>query len=98
MAVNGAGVKQFLVPAELFLKLFPVFPELHVELAGKFRESFGKPLVVITLPADAVPPPLVRAFVAAEEIGQSHLILDTQGVALRGIEKCEPAYIQKPWP
>jgi len=54
MAMNVAGVQQFLVAAKLLLKFFPVFPELHAELSGEFREALRKPLVVITLPADAV--------------------------------------------
>jgi hypothetical protein len=52
--MNVAGEQQFLVAAKLLLKFFPVFPELHVELSGKFREALRKPLVVIALPADAV--------------------------------------------
>ena len=41
---------------------------MRVQTGGKLREAFGEPLVVIALPADDMPPPLVRNFV------RSHLL------------------------
>src|SRR4029077_1911590 len=34
----------------------------------KCRKSLGQPLIVVTLPSDSMPPPLMRSFVGAEEL------------------------------
>src|SRR5712692_383123 len=95
----GIGhVQEFLVFPKLIQEFLLILAVLHVELSGKFRESFGEPLVMVTLPAYAMTPPLVGALVPAKEIRQADLVFHSQLMKLGGIEEREPAKVKKAWP
>ena len=76
MAVLILNREKFLVQSELRQRLFHVLAELHVQQARKFRKALREPLIVVTLPADPLSPPLMRTLMAAEEVRKLGLILD----------------------
>src|SRR5712692_925118 len=74
-----------LAPAiEIFLHVLSI---LNVEVSRKFRKAFGKPLIVVAFPSDAMAPPLVGAFVGTEEIGELNTVRKTDHMALCRIKK-----------
>ena len=96
MDVTAAQLLLLLAPlGERFLDILAI---LNVEVSGKLGKTLGKPLIVVTLPAHAVPPPLMRALVGPEEICQFGVRPDAQSVPLRGIEKCDPGKIEQAGP
>src|SRR5260370_2966529 len=98
MTIEISGMQQLFILAELRQKLFRIAPVEDIEFSGKLRKTFREPLVVVAFPADAMTPPLVRAFMAAEEIRELHLVLDAQRVSLCGIRESDPPQLQQPRP
>src|SRR6266849_2103167 len=80
---------------EIFLGIPPV---LYVKLPGEFRKPFGKPLVVIAFPSHSMAPPLMGAFMTADEIRQIDLIPDAKFMLLCRIEEGEPTQIEQTGP
>ena len=83
--------QEILINAELSQRLLHALAILDVEQSGKLREAFGQPLVVVTLPTDALAPPLMRTFVGTKEVRNLSLVLETDGVSLGGVQKSKPS-------
>src|SRR5260370_37257786 len=65
MTIGISGMQQLFILAELRQKLFGIAPVEVIEFSGQLRITLREPLVVVAFPADAITPPLDRAFIAA---------------------------------
>src|SRR4029077_12983136 len=50
------------------------------------------------VPADLIPPPLVRTFMPTKKIGKLHLIANAKSMTLGGIKKSDPGKIEQTRP
>src|SRR6202008_4109631 len=91
----------------LFSQVFPevnelvvTADELNVERGGELGKSLAHPLIVIAIPTDDVPPPLVRNFVrsyiAPEIIGATARA--EQLSALRGVNERQVRHVNERGP
>src|SRR5437016_10683452 len=87
MTIEVFAVKQFFLFAPASKRFFHVLAILHVENPREVGKTLRKPLIMVAFHPDAVPPPLVGAFVRSEEVGELHPVRKTDLVALIGIQK-----------
>src|SRR5260370_20951627 len=72
--------------------------KLEEKIPRELGKTFGKPLVVVAFPPDAVAPPLVGTLVRAEEIRQLRSVLQPDLMPLCRIEKRGGPQVNHAWP